>query len=260
MFSPSLLTDATAALSRVCSCTCPTGFTGTLCQTSTDTCATSNPCQNSGNCIPQPGATPDFKCSCGPGFAGSVCEQDCYAQGLVPDRPSGLQCVQPSSSSNATSSSSNTTSSSSDVEVPILPANSSSSSSQSCGSNASRLCTAGEICSTTADCESAVECRSFPALDRSLRCSCARGSFILLQPDGSPKCVTQADMCSNGVKDPYEGDVDCGFYCERLCGLGKSCRGSSGCDSGFCELTTQKCGCKPGTVLAVDGQSCVPQQ
>ncbi|WIA13968.1 hypothetical protein OEZ85_002536 [Tetradesmus obliquus] len=61
-------------------CTCPTTFTGPLCQDKANTCSILNPCINRGACMPLPGAAPDFRCSCSGGFAGMLCEIDCYAK------------------------------------------------------------------------------------------------------------------------------------------------------------------------------------
>jgi hypothetical protein len=98
----------------------------------------------------------------------------------------------------------------------------------------------------------------FSALDSTPRCSCPANSFIFLVTNGPPRCVSQAEMCSNKVKDPYEGDTDCGFYCQKLCGLGQACRGGYGCSSGHCNLQTGKCDCLPGYQTR-DGATCVPK-
>lgn len=53
-----------------------------------------------------------------------------------------------------------------------------------------------------------------------------------------------ASTCSNGVKDPGEGDVDCGASCPMQCADGKSCNTYKDCASGHC--TANKCTpCQP---------------
>ncbi|XP_051253136.1 protocadherin Fat 4 isoform X2 [Dicentrarchus labrax] len=53
-------------------CTCPDGFTGTLCEEDIDECEV-NPCENKGTCVNTPGG---FYCHCQSGFSGSVCTSD----------------------------------------------------------------------------------------------------------------------------------------------------------------------------------------
>lgn len=53
-------------------CTCPAGFTGTLCEDDIDECEV-NPCENKGTCVNTPGG---FYCHCQSGFSGSVCSSD----------------------------------------------------------------------------------------------------------------------------------------------------------------------------------------
>lgn len=195
-------------------------------------------------------AAGDFRCICLPGFAGRFCEQDCLATAQVPE-PTGLRCVTPDVPG-APGSSSNSSSNGTVADIPLLPEDITI---QTCGSSGLRLCNSGEVCASTDDCVDGSECRTFPLLDTKQRCSCPKGSFVVLSANGSPGCLTQAEMCSNGVKDAYEGDVDCGFYCQRGCGLGRQCRGPSGCASGFC--AGQRCGCGAGFVAAADGQTCV---
>lgn len=249
-------------------CTCPTTFTGPLCQDKANTCSILNPCINRGACMPLPGAAPDFRCSCSGGFAGMLCEIDCYAKQQVPD-PSGKTCIE---ASDLVSSSSNSSSSNSGVPAGnILPTTSSSSSSSGTGSSLRvgatiaacgaapglRKCTSGEPCKSAADCE-AGDCKVFSALDSTPRCSCPANSFIFLTPGSSPRCVSQSEMCSNKVRDLYEGDTDCGFYCQKLCGYGQACRGGYGCSSGHCNLQSGKCDCSPGYQTR-DGVTCVPK-
>ena len=53
-------------------CICPTGFTGSHCESNIDDCAV-NPCQNGGTCID---FVSDYKCYCNPGFVGTHCEEN----------------------------------------------------------------------------------------------------------------------------------------------------------------------------------------
>ena len=53
-------------------CICPTGFTGSHCESNIDDCAV-NPCQNGGTCID---FVSDYKCYCNPGFIGTHCEEN----------------------------------------------------------------------------------------------------------------------------------------------------------------------------------------
>lgn len=57
---------------EVFNCTCPAGFTGTLCGDDVDECEV-NPCENKGTCVNTPGG---FYCHCQSGFSGSVCSPD----------------------------------------------------------------------------------------------------------------------------------------------------------------------------------------
>ncbi|XP_061190054.1 fibropellin-1-like [Saccostrea echinata] len=52
------------------SCQCPTGFTGNTCDTSTDFCANS-PCKNGGTCT---SGSSTYSCQCPTGFTGNTCE------------------------------------------------------------------------------------------------------------------------------------------------------------------------------------------
>ncbi|XP_029133379.2 protocadherin Fat 4 [Labrus bergylta] len=57
---------------EVFNCTCPVGFTGTLCEDDIDECEV-NPCENKGTCVNTAGS---FYCHCQGGFSGSVCSAD----------------------------------------------------------------------------------------------------------------------------------------------------------------------------------------
>ncbi|XP_044058892.1 protocadherin Fat 4 isoform X2 [Siniperca chuatsi] len=57
---------------EIFNCTCPAGFTGTLCEDDIDECEV-NPCENKGTCVNTPGS---FYCHCQSGFSGSVCSTD----------------------------------------------------------------------------------------------------------------------------------------------------------------------------------------
>lgn len=57
---------------EVFNCTCPAGFTGTLCEDDIDECEV-NPCENKGTCVNTPG---HFYCHCQSGFSGTVCSTD----------------------------------------------------------------------------------------------------------------------------------------------------------------------------------------
>ncbi|EDO42097.1 predicted protein, partial [Nematostella vectensis] len=51
-------------------CTCPSGYTGSKCETDIDDCA-SGPCQNGATCND---GVNKYTCSCIPGFTGTNCE------------------------------------------------------------------------------------------------------------------------------------------------------------------------------------------
>ncbi|CAI5775611.1 delta and Notch-like epidermal growth factor-related receptor [Podarcis lilfordi] len=53
-------------------CTCPTGYTGVLCQSEIDYCS-QQPCQNGGTCISNVGG---FSCQCPEGYHGLYCEEE----------------------------------------------------------------------------------------------------------------------------------------------------------------------------------------
>lgn len=57
---------------EVFNCSCPVGFTGTLCEDDIDECEV-NPCENRGTCVNTAGS---FYCRCQSGFSGSVCSVD----------------------------------------------------------------------------------------------------------------------------------------------------------------------------------------
>lgn len=60
------------------------------------------------------------------------------------------------------------------------------------------------------------------------------------------RCETSS--CSNGIKDPGEGDVDCGGTCPTKCGLYDSCGALSDCDS---HTTCEQTVCLPGRWTAL---------
>lgn len=91
------LGDGDCIVGSVCSataatCSCPDGFGGANCQTRVSTCESSNPCKN-GECMPVPGASPDYTCFCKSGFAGLLCERNCWAEGLIADPADSKKCV-----------------------------------------------------------------------------------------------------------------------------------------------------------------------
>lgn len=49
-------------------CSCPTGYTGKLCQHDIDSCQT-NPCLQGGTCIDKPGSQ-GYECQCPAGYGG----------------------------------------------------------------------------------------------------------------------------------------------------------------------------------------------
>lgn len=81
---------------EVFDCTCPTGFTGTLCEDDIDECE-ANPCENKGTCVNTPGS---FYCHCQSDFSGSVCSSDineclklkCQNGGACMHSPDGYFC------------------------------------------------------------------------------------------------------------------------------------------------------------------------
>eukprot|EP00105_Crassostrea_gigas_P024115 XP_011444257.1 PREDICTED: sushi, von Willebrand factor type A, EGF and pentraxin domain-containing protein 1 isoform X2 [Crassostrea gigas] len=55
-------------------CSCPTGYTGKLCQHDVDSCQT-NPCRQGGTCIDRPGSQ-GYECQCPAGYGGSICQSN----------------------------------------------------------------------------------------------------------------------------------------------------------------------------------------
>jgi Notch-like protein len=51
-------------------CTCPEGFTGPLCETDIDDCA-SSPCENGATCVD---GVNEMNCTCAAGYTGAFCE------------------------------------------------------------------------------------------------------------------------------------------------------------------------------------------
>ncbi|XP_071353107.1 protocadherin Fat 4 [Trachinotus anak] len=68
----SLLVIFVSPQKEVFNCTCPAGFTGTLCEDDIDECEV-NPCENKGTCVNTAGS---FYCHCQSSFAGSICSAD----------------------------------------------------------------------------------------------------------------------------------------------------------------------------------------
>lgn len=79
---------------QVFSCSCPSAFTGTLCEDDINECDV-NPCGNKGTCGNTPGG---FSCQCGGEFSGSVCSTDecanlkCQNGGTCVVNPGGQHC------------------------------------------------------------------------------------------------------------------------------------------------------------------------
>lgn len=77
-------------------CVCSAGYTGFLCDTPIDLCA-SFPCANGGTCT---GTFPSYNCTCAAGYVGTNCETDVNECGSSPcqngatcvDLPNGYQC------------------------------------------------------------------------------------------------------------------------------------------------------------------------
>jgi len=82
-----------APLGTSLSCNCPDGYTGALCQTEIDECA-SNPCQNSGTCTE---GLRSYTCQCLSGFTGVRCETDIDECASAPCQNGGT-CVDGSES------------------------------------------------------------------------------------------------------------------------------------------------------------------
>lgn len=93
-----------------------------------------------------------------------------------------------------------------------------------------------------------------------LRCGCPDGLFLSVEypswGNASQPCLSQAEMCSNGKWDAFEGSVDCGAFCPRKCRAGQACRGHEGCATRWCDPASQKCGCPPPLAPSGDGTNC----
>lgn len=81
---------------EIFNCTCPSGFTGSLCEEEIDECEL-NPCENKGTCVNTVGS---FFCHCQVGFSGSHCAADvngclkvkCQNGGTCIPSEDGYQC------------------------------------------------------------------------------------------------------------------------------------------------------------------------
>jgi Notch-like protein len=62
-------------------CTCPSTYVGTTCQT-IHFCG-SNPCANGGTCTPRQDQSQGFDCTCATYFSGTFCELQCNGAGTV---------------------------------------------------------------------------------------------------------------------------------------------------------------------------------
>lgn len=134
-----------------------------------------------------------------------------------------------------------------------------------CGAACKRRCRAGELCSVDADCATRA-CITYPRAARGggadeLRCGCPDGLFLSVEHpawgNASQPCVSQAEMCSNGKWDAFEGAQDCGAFCPTKCRAGQSCRGHEGCATRWCDPALRKCGCPaPLVPSAPSGTNC----
>ena len=70
-------------------CTCPLGFTNSLCETPVDNACNSNPCSNGGSC--HLSSLDTFTCSCPLGWTGQFCKEKDHCA----DQPcrNGAQCT-----------------------------------------------------------------------------------------------------------------------------------------------------------------------
>ncbi len=95
-------------------------------------------------------------------------------------------------------------------------------------------------------------CVDFKKADGSLRCSagehacpggyaCGTDGFCWRTQVTSLADLGAARMCSNGVLDLGETDVDCGGSACAPCALGKSCNSTSDCATSACDLTLGQC-------------------
>ncbi|BES92452.1 Delta-like protein [Nesidiocoris tenuis] len=79
-------------------CLCPYGFTGKICEDTSDPCE-AGPCKNGGRCRPSNETAYQFKCSCPPGYNGQFCQhaQDMCSsnpckRGICVDQHDGYRC------------------------------------------------------------------------------------------------------------------------------------------------------------------------
>ncbi|KAE8573709.1 fibropellin-1 isoform A, partial [Halyomorpha halys] len=79
-------------------CLCPYGFTGKVCEDTSDPCE-SGPCQHGGTCRPSNETANQFKCICPPGFTGPHCQTQLDAcssapcrHGICVDQKEGYRC------------------------------------------------------------------------------------------------------------------------------------------------------------------------
>jgi hypothetical protein len=98
-----------------------------------------------------------------------------------------------------------------------------------CGARCARKCAPGTLCAADADCQTGA-CLVYPRAFRGKgrderRCGCPDGQFVNVEHpswgNASRPCVSQAEMCTNGKWDAFEGAADCGFFCQRKCRAGQ---------------------------------------
>jgi hypothetical protein len=120
-----------------------------------------------------------------------------------------------------------------------------------CGGDSCQKCVVGDACRNDSDCVSG-ECTN--GVCRELHC----GNVVMDRDEqgvdcGGADCVacSGADTCKNAGQDSGETDIDCGgtTTCDR-CANGDSCKSSSDCISGNCEVAV----CR-GAASVSDGAS-----
>ncbi len=94
-------------------------------------------------------------------------------------------------------------------------------------------CQMGQSCHDSADCEEGLICGQGP-----------NGAPVLI-------CQSPEERCQNGVKDPGEGDIDCGGPCVQIgqrCSLRETCLQDGDCYSDICRLVDNEKICSECTV------------